>query len=225
MDLALRMLPASLFRPFIMSFMTASLGPEASLLRSGAVLVNREGRRFTDELQPAGLAIAQQPGGNAWLVFDERVAAKFSGPPHYVSTAPGVAFAYLQDYRRHRKDLYHCAPTLDMLARSAGLPEVATREAVAAHNASLGPSDPRQPVAKGPFYALGPLESRIVITDGGLAVNTSHQVLRADGSVIPRLYAVGAAGQGGVLLAGNGHHICWAATSGRRAGRFVMGAS
>jgi fumarate reductase flavoprotein subunit len=46
-------------------------------------------------------------------------------------------------------------------------------------------------------------------------------VLRGDGSVIPRLYAAGAAGQGGVLLAGNGHHICWAVTSGRRAGRFA----
>jgi len=51
--------------------MTASLGPEASLLRAGAVLVNRDGRRFADELQPAGLAISRQPGGNAWLVFDE----------------------------------------------------------------------------------------------------------------------------------------------------------
>ena len=75
---------------------------------------------------------------------------------------------------------------------------------------------------QGTVYALGPLESRIVITDGGLAVNTSHQVLRKDGGVIPRLYAVGAAGQGGALLAGNGHHICWAVTTGRRAGRFVL---
>lgn len=74
------------------------------------------------------------------------------------------------------------------------------------------------------LHSLGPLEARIVITDGGLAVNGSHQVLRADGDVIPRLYAAGAAGQGGVLLAGNGHHICWAVTSGRRAGRFAAGA-
>jgi len=35
------------------------------------------------------------------------------------------------------------------------------------------------------------------------------------------LYAAGAAGQGGLLLAGNGHHIGWAVTSGRRAGRFA----
>jgi succinate dehydrogenase/fumarate reductase flavoprotein subunit len=210
MQFALRVLPARLFRPFIMSFMTASLGPEASLLRAGAVLVNRNGERFIDESQPAGLAIAQQPGGQAWLVFDERVAKRFSGPPHYVSTAPGVAFAYLPDYKRHRKDLYRCAATLEALARGMGLP-------AASLHAAAGPC-----VTQAPFHALGPLESRIVITDGGLAVNTSHQVLRANGSVIPRLYAAGAAGQGGALLAGNGHHICWAATSGRRAGKFVV---
>jgi fumarate reductase flavoprotein subunit len=226
MQLALRHLPARLFRPFVMSFMTASLGPEASLLRAGAVLVNRDGARFTDELQPAGLAIAQQPGGHAWLVFDEAVAARFSGPPHYVSTAPGVAFAYLPDYQRHRKDLYCCSPSLEALGRSTGLPPAALQAAVAAHNAALPSADVaggRTPVARGPFHALGPLESRIVITDGGLAVNTGHQVLRAsDGAVIPRLYAAGAAGQGGALLAGNGHHICWAVTSGRRAGRFIV---
>jgi fumarate reductase flavoprotein subunit len=225
MQWALRYLPARLFRPFIMSFMTASLGPEASLLRAGAVLLNRHGERFADELQPCGLAIARQPDARAWLVFDERVAQRFSGPPHYVSTAPGVAFAYLPDYRRHRKDLYHCAPTLAALAADAGLPARGVEEAIEKHNQALAAqhaAGERHAVSQGPFHALGPLESRIVITDGGLAVDTRHRVLRADGNVIPRLYAVGAAGQGGALLAGNGHHICWAATSGRRAGRFVV---
>ncbi len=218
MQWSLNLLPASLFRPFVMSFMTASLGPEASLLRAGAVLVNREGSRFVDELAQPGLAIAGQPGGHAWLVFDDRVAKMFSGPPHYVSTAPGVAFAYLPDYQRHRPDLYHRADGLARLAASAGLPADALRAAIEASNAGAGPG---QGVVQAPFYALGPLESRIVITDGGLAVNTSHQVLREQGGVIPRLYAAGAVGQGGALLAGNGHHIGWAVTSGRRAGRFA----
>lgn len=220
MQWALNNLPASLFRPFVMSFMTASLGPEAALLRAGAVLVNREGQRFVDELVQPGLAIAQQPGGRAWLVFDNRVAAMFSVPPHHVSTAPGVAFAYLPDYQRHRRDLYHRADSLEALATSAVLPASGLRAAIDSHNAGL-PSAEAQGVLQAPFFALGPLESRIVITDGGLAVNTSHQVLREGGGVIPRLYAAGAVGQGGALLAGNGHHIGWAVTSGRRAGRFA----
>lgn len=215
---ALRWLPAALFRPFVMSFMTASLGPEASMLRAGAVLVNRDGERFVDELVQPGLAIAQQPGGHAWLVFDDRVAKQFSGPPHHVSTAPGVAFAYVPDYRRHRADLYHRADSLVGLAHSARLPADALLAAIERRNAAL-PQGDAGGVLQAPFHALGPLESRIVITDGGLAVNVRHEVLRVDGSVIPGLYAAGAVGQGGALLAGNGHHIGWAVTSGRRAGR------
>jgi len=211
MQLALNTLPVSVFRPFVMSFMTASLGPEASLLRDGAVLVNRDGRALGDVAAAPGLAIAGQPGGQGWLILDDAVAARYSAPPHHVSTAPGVAFAYLPDYRRHRKDLYRTAHTLSELARKAGLPPGAVEAAFAGRDV--------QP----PFHSLGPLEARVVITDGGLAVNENHQVLREDGSVIPRLRAAGAAGQGGVLLAGNGHHLCWAITSGRRAGRFAAG--
>lgn len=232
MQLSLNHLPIRLFRPFVMAFMTASLGPEPSLMRAGAVLVNADGERFTDEVaQPPGLAIAQQPQGRAWIVFDDRVARMFSASPHYISTAPGVAFAYLPDYKRHRKDLYHCAPTLEALAARMGMPPAALAASIGEHNAQLSgeggaqagghAAGARLPVSQGPFHALGPLESRIVITDGGLAVNGAHQVLDAAGGVIPRLYAAGSVGQGGVLLAGNGHHICWAVTSGRRAGRFV----
>ena len=210
MKTALAVLPAALFRPFVMAFMTSSLGPELNLLRSGAVLVNRDGERIDFGSQPPGLAIAAQLGGQGWLVFDDAIARKFSAPPNHISTAPGVAFAYLPDYKRHRKDLYRSAPAAEGLARAAGLPAAALRR-------SLEDSGLRSRL-----HALGPLEARVVITDGGLAVNTSHQVLRADGGgVIPRLYAAGAAGQGGVLLAGNGHHICWAVTSGRRAGRLA----
>jgi len=209
---ALATLPPAVFRPFIMSFMTASLGPELSLLRSGAVLVNGDGKSFVEGDASPGLAIAAQPSGQGWLVFDDEVAARFSAPPNHVSTAPGVAFAYLPDYQRHRKDLYRTARTLPELARRAGLPPAALEASLAG---KLGAA---------PFHSLGPLEARIVITDGGLAVDTSHRVLREDGSAIPRLYAAGAAGQGGVLLAGNGHHICWAVTSGRRAGRLAAAA-
>jgi succinate dehydrogenase/fumarate reductase flavoprotein subunit len=37
--------------------------------------------------------------------------------------------------------------------------------------------------------------------------------------VIPGLFAAGSAGQGGLLLEGHGHHLGWAFTSGRLAGR------
>jgi predicted oxidoreductase len=44
-------------------------------------------------------------------------------------------------------------------------------------------------------------------------------VLGAQDQPIPGLYAAGSAGQGGLLLKGHGHHLIWAFTSGRLAGR------
>ena len=72
---------------------------------------------------------------------------------------------------------------------------------------------------------LGPVRSWIILTDGGLTVNRHHQVTRADGGVIPGLYAVGSVGQGGLLLEGHGHHLAWAFTSGRLAGLHAAGAN
>ena len=74
-------------------------------------------------------------------------------------------------------------------------------------------------LATPPFCALGPAKSYIVLTDGGLAVNEALQVLGEDDAPIPGLYAAGSAGQGGLMLKGHGHHIGWAFTSGRIAGR------
>ncbi|MFZ3120085.1 MAG: FAD-dependent oxidoreductase [Variovorax sp.] len=216
MSTALHTLPMRMFRPFVMSFMTASLGPEASLLHSGALLLNVRGGRIDPGQRPPGLAIAQTPEGQAWLLLDAELARKFSAPPHHVSTAPGVAFAYLPDYRRHRPDVYRCADTLTGIEREMNLPAGSVAAAVEEHRRQR--NDPVA-MARGPYHALGPVESRVVITDGGLAVTTDHQVLGPHGRVIPRLFAAGAVGQGGALLAGNGHHIAWAVTSGRRAGQ------
>ena len=70
-----------------------------------------------------------------------------------------------------------------------------------------------------PFYALGPVKSYVIFTDGGLKVTEKLEVTREDGTVIPGLYAAGSTGQGGLLLEGHGHHLGWAFISGRIAGR------
>ena len=72
---------------------------------------------------------------------------------------------------------------------------------------------------KGPFYALGPVKSYVVFTDGGLNVDEDLRVLGANEQPIPGLFAAGSAGQGGLLLEGHGHHLGWAFISGRIAGK------
>ena len=97
--------PDRIVRPFLLRYLTTALGPSPDLFAQGAVLVNREGRRFTDERGKPGLDVARQPGRDAWIVFDAAIARRFCAWPHFISTAPGVAYAYLADYRRNRPDL------------------------------------------------------------------------------------------------------------------------
>jgi succinate dehydrogenase/fumarate reductase flavoprotein subunit len=71
----------------------------------------------------------------------------------------------------------------------------------------------------GPYHALGPLQTFVVYTDGGVMISEQLEVLRSDGAPIAGLFAAGSTGQGGLLLEGHGHHLGWAFTSGRIAGR------
>jgi succinate dehydrogenase/fumarate reductase flavoprotein subunit len=208
--------PQFMLRPFLMSFLTTALGPSPDLYKEGAVLINKNGQRFTDELGKPNLFTAKQPDRIAWIVFDHKLAQKFSGWPYFVSTAPGVAYAYLADYRRNRADIYHQSDTIEGLAASMGVAPDSLKRSLTDYNATR---ETRPPIDQGPFYALGPVKSYVVFTDGGLKVSTKHEVQREDGSVIPGLYAAGSTGQGGLLLEGHGHHLGWAFISGRLAGR------
>ncbi|MCI3951427.1 MAG: hypothetical protein K0R53_924 [Burkholderiales bacterium] len=210
-------LPQSWLRPFLLSFLTTALGPSPELYKEGAILINRNGERYTDELDRPNPATAKQPGRIAWIVFDHKVAEKFSAWPYFVSTAPGVAYAYLEDYRRNRADIFHQAASVAELARSIGVPVAALERTFTDYQASGRGARPALDTA--PYHALGPVRSYVVFTDGGLRVSERLEVVRADGTPIPSLYAAGATGQGGLLLEGHGHHLGWAFISGRIAGR------
>ncbi len=212
-----RHLPQWILRPFLMSFLTTAVSPSVDLYREGGILVNNRGERFTDELDKPNKDTARQPDRVAWIVFDRSVAAKFSAWPCYISTAPGVAYAYLDDYRRNRPDIFHKANTVAGLAASMGVPAEGLETTLARYNA--GERGERPALEQGPYYALGPVRSYVVFTDGGLKVSPQLEVLRADGTPIDGLYAAGSVGQGGLLLEGHGHHLGWAFISGRIAGR------
>lgn len=219
----LKFVPSFILRPFFMMFVTTNLAPSHNLFRRGAILVNKEGRRFADEHDKPQFAIPQQPDRVAFIVFDHTVARAFAEWPNFISTAPGLAYAYLDDYRKNRRDIFAKGATLRELAGAMQIPAEALERTVTEHNASV----PRgaAPIAKGPFYALGPAKSWIVIAEGGLKVDTSLRVLDGGARPIPGLYAAGSTGQGGLLLEGHGHHLGWAFTSGRIAGRYAARAA
>jgi len=211
-------MPPALLRPFIMSFVTTALAPAPDLFEAGALLVNRNGERFTDERDSPALAVPDQPGGNAFILLDARIAGQFEAWPHFISTAPGVAYAYLADYRRNRGDVYAQAPTLQALAEKLKMPAATLGATVDAYNKTAGN---RPAFGDGPYVALGPARAVFVHNEGGLAVDDQHRVLGEADAPIAGLYAAGATGQGGMLLKGHGHHLAWAFASGRRAGRLA----
>jgi fumarate reductase flavoprotein subunit len=153
--------------------------------------------------------VPDQPGKEAFILLDGALAQRFSAWPDFISTAPGVAYAYLPDYRRNRPDVFSEAGTLAALAAKLGVPPAALEQSAAGR------------LAQAPFIALGPVRSVFVHAEGGLAVDAQHRVLGADDRPIPGLYAAGSTGQGGLLLKGHGHHLAWAFVSGRRAGRLA----
>lgn len=212
MRMALAAAPRALLRPFVVAYMTAALAPSHKMFEAGAFLVNANGARFVDELNEPGYALAAQPEKIAYVILDSRVAERFARWPDFVSTAPGIAYAYFDDYRRYRPDLLHRGETIVELAQSIGASGAALTHAVAQAGS-------RPWLAEPPYYALGPAKAWLMTTDGGLAVNTRLEVLGPDDAPIPGLYAAGSAGQGGMLLPGHGQHLGWAFTSGRIAGR------
>jgi fumarate reductase flavoprotein subunit len=213
---SLAYMPSALLRPFVMSFVTTALAPSLDLFAEGALLVNTRGERFVDERDRPAFALPDQPGKIAHILLDRRMTQLFSAWPHFVSTAPGVAYAYVDDYRRNRRDIFTRAPSLEALAARLDMPAVALAQTVRTYNAGVGN---RPPFGEGPYVALGPLRAVFVHAEGGLAVDCEHRVLGDGDRPIPGLFAAGSTGQGGLLLKGHGHHLGWAFVSGRRAGR------
>jgi fumarate reductase flavoprotein subunit len=209
-------MPSALLRPFVMSFVTTALAPSPTLFEAGAILVNGHGERFTDELGNPAFAVPDQPDKVAYIVIDDRTTRTFNAWPNFISTAPGVAYAYVDDYRRNRPDIFTAAGSLDALAAKLAMPAGALAATVRDFNATAGN---RPKVGNGPYIALGPVRAVFVHAEGGLAVDHAHRVLGADNSPIAGLFAAGSTGQGGLLLKGHGHHLAWAFVSGRRAGR------
>ena len=209
---SLKHLPQALIRPFVMKFITTVLGPEMTLFQSGAVMVNQSGQIIDSSSTDVVFNLVKSPGNKGFIVFDQACADRLKAWPNFISTAPGVAYAYLGDYESARKDIFHKCSRLDELAGKIGVDPQTFK------TSTQGLLEASSPF----FYAMGPVRSYVTITEGGLVVNENFQVLDAQSQVIEGLYAAGSNGQGGLLLEGHGHHIGWAFVSGKLAGERIL---
>ncbi len=229
-----RRAPKWIMRAAVKRLLVTWQHPENSLFDDGAILLNKLGRRFVDETKwpDREIAVAQQPDKVAWIFMDCRLMDRYSRSPHFISTAPDIAYAYVADYMQLRPDVSHFGITLSELTQDVGLPGEAVIQSIEQFNRYVANETPDEfgrmgdahPLDCGPerYLLLGPVKAYFTTTEGGAAINRRLQVLDTEGEVIPGLYAVGQNGLGGMILWGHGLHIAWAMTSGRLAGQFVM---
>lgn len=225
--------------PFFLTALPPYVHPDPRLLQEGAILVNNLGRRFANEFRAPEWAANGEPRKTAFIIFDDRLAGRIATAGDdsarardgwltkkklFLSTFPEIAYAYLEDYRR-RTGYFFEAERPEELAGRIGVPAADLVEELRRFNraASSQGDDAfgRDPVGPGvsvpPFYAVGPIKP-VIGSSGGLKVNRGMHVLDVRGRVIPRLYAAGMNGASNTLLAGHGHALSWAMTSGRIAG-------
>ena len=204
---ALRRLPAAWIRPFIVRFIATALAPSLEMFELGALLVDARGKAVTAPAAQLAATLAAGGTGSGFIVLDQATAQRFRGPPHAISTAPGIAYAYLDDYARIRPRMHFEADSVSGLAAACGMSATALQGALGERGRGSA------------FIALGPVRPVFVHSEGGLAVDPQHRVLDRQARPLEGLYAAGSVGQGGLLLKGHGHHLAWAFVSGRRAGR------
>ena len=115
MGVVARRLPGFVMRAMIKRLLVTWQHPENAMFDDGAVLVNREGRRFVDERKwpEREIAVADQPGKIAYMLLDARLIARYSRWPHFISTAPDIAYAYAADYLWLRPDVSIAAGSVE----------------------------------------------------------------------------------------------------------------
>ena len=215
------------------------------LVDAGAILLNKEGRRFTredDTMVALCLALRKQTDETCHLLFDQRVADAFNKWPSVVGSFPGISPVSRIGGWCLVDDLVHCqavakAETIAGLAAATGIDAAGLRDTVKNWNRScVATSDPdfrrltfghkdARTIGAGirvpPFYCHGPLKAIVTPADTSLMINNHLQVLDVFGRIIPRLFAGGNMGHGNLLLSNTGHgmNMAWAFTSGRLGGK------
>jgi succinate dehydrogenase/fumarate reductase flavoprotein subunit len=164
------------------------------------VLINRLGQRFVDETvgdHLNTLALLEQPGTRALLIYDEFVHRNWMLKPYVRGLEPIDKFAL--SYRHGAR-----AATADLLEEFAELPPewdypgeavhrtlVAFNEACRAGTPAPGRTRDDRPLTEPPYYVIE-VRPAITFTFTGLRIDTAARVVDRDGRAIEGLLAAGA---------------------------------
>ena len=183
-----------------------------SVRGNGAILVNREGKRFVNELttrDKASAAVLQQTGGSAFIVFDDGIRKSLKQIEGYFHLGLGYA-----------------GETPQELGAAIGAPGDVLAKTIEAYNGFVDakkddefqrPDMPRA-LRTAKYYAIE-VKPGIHYTMGGLKIDTATQVMDMNDKPIPGFFAAGEATGGvhGVNRLG-GNSVCETIVFGRIAG-------
>ena len=178
----------------------------------GGYLVNQDGKRFVNELQPRDVvaaAVLAQPTGKAWILFDDKLVKTNKLAAGYVSQGLTVS-----------------GGNVDELAKAMGVPASNLKETMAQYDQAyktkkdeaFGRPEMLTPNNVWPMYAVQ-ITPAIHHTMGGVRINKNAEVIGVTAKPIPGLYAAGEVTggvHGGIRVGGNA--IADIVTFGRIAG-------
>ena len=179
-------------------FDTAALITEG-LRGDGAILVNKEGKRFIDETGTRDVVSAAeiaQTGSFSYLIIDQNMADKSLVIKGYIS----------KGYTKQGDTFGELANVLEIPAEDFATTMKNWNEYVKNRNdPEFSRTSFALPLDKSPFYAIK-VTAGIHHTMGGLKIDEQARVLKADDAIIPGLFAAGeitGGVHGGNRLGGN----------------------
>ena len=153
---------------------------------NGAILVNRNGKRFVNEMETRDIvssAILKSPGKSVFLLFDQGITDSLKAISDYIKQPWMVTGSSVQELAKKLKiNPDELEQTIQLYNHYVSEHEDADFER------NAGSMERR--IEKAPFYAIE-IEPAVHHTMGGLKINTEAQVLDKNDKVIPGLFAAG----------------------------------
>ena len=162
---------------------TAALITEG-LRGDGAILVNADGKRFTDEVGTRDVVSAAeiaQPGSYSWLIVDQKMV-----------DASSVIAGYIKKGYTQQGDTYEAlAEAIGVDGETFAATMNVWNDCVANKtDAEFGRTSFANPLDTAPYYAIK-VTAGVHHTMGGLKIDTAAEVLTQHDEVIPGLFAAG----------------------------------
>ncbi|MCR5161843.1 MAG: flavocytochrome c, partial [Lachnospiraceae bacterium] len=182
----------------------------------GAILVNSDGKRFTNDLatrDAVSAAELEQEGGFAYIIFDQNLVDQNKSAQSYIDN--GMASTG-ETYEELAQNMGLEGEAVDNFAQTMDTWNQAVANGVDEEFGRNNGMD--ADLSTAPFYAIK-IAPGIHHTMGGIKIDTDTEVIDTEGNVIPGLYAAGETTggvHGGNRIGGNA--VCDFVVFGRIAG-------